>query len=84
MIRHVGDYALTAHAAAVGSQFFPEILVSRSGGITLRCYRLQSMGFATYAEAMAHAWQELGSCGVSSTGTLLIGHKSSGAQSSLN
>lgn len=84
MIRQVGDYALTAHVAAVGSQFFPEILVSRSGGLTLRCYQLQTTGFATYAEAVAHARQELRLCRVSSTGALLIGLGSPDVSVSLN
>ncbi len=84
MIRHVGDYSLTAHAAAMGSQFFPEILVSRSGGLTLHCYQLPSSGFATYAEAVAHARQELDSCAVLDTGVLLIDHSSNGVSASLH
>ncbi|EFF45681.1 hypothetical protein XAUC_43820 [Xanthomonas citri pv. aurantifolii str. ICPB 10535] len=84
IIRHVGDYALTAHAAAMGSQFFPEILVSRSGGLTLHCYQLPSSGFATYAEAVAYARKELDSCGVSSTGVLLTGIGSPGVAAPLH
>ncbi|PPT30648.1 hypothetical protein XarbCFBP7614_02910 [Xanthomonas arboricola] len=84
MIRHVGDYALTAHAVASGSQFFAEILVSRAGGLTLRCYQLPSSGFATYDEAVAYARQELDSCAVSNTGALLIGLGSTGVSASLH
>ncbi len=84
MIRHVGDYALTAHAGALGSQFFAEILVSRSGGLTLHCYQLTSSGFATYAEAVAYARQKMDSCAVSDTGVLLIGHSSNGVSVSLH
>lgn len=74
MIRQVGDYVLTAHAATVDAMFFPEILVSRCGGLTLHQYRLQASGFATYAHAVAHAQDQLTGCRVSSDGSLLMCH----------
>lgn len=74
MIRQVGDYVLTAHAATVEAMFFPEILVSRSGGLTLHQYRLPTSGFATYACAVAHVQDQLTGCRVSSDGSLLMCH----------
>lgn len=74
MIRQVGDYVLTAHAATVGAMFFPEILVSRSGGLTLHQYRLPTSGFATYARAVAHAQDRTMGCSVSSDGSLFMCH----------
>ncbi|MEQ7778430.1 hypothetical protein ABQZ69_02185 [Xanthomonas sp. WHRI 8391] len=77
MIRQVGDYVLTAHAATVDAMFFPEILVSRIGGLTLHQYWLPTSGFATYARAVAHAQDQLMGCGVSSDGSLLMCHTGS-------
>lgn len=74
MIRQVGDYVLTAHAASVDTMFFPEILVSRSGGLTLHQYRLPTSGFVTYARAVAHARDLLTGCRVTSDGSLLMCH----------
>ncbi|RBD63691.1 hypothetical protein BRM52_05585 [Xanthomonas oryzae pv. oryzae] len=74
MIRQVGDYLLTAHAASLGATFFPEILVSRQGGLTLRRHQLQTPGYATYALAAAHAESELGLYRVLSNGVLVSCH----------
>ncbi|WP_274396314.1 hypothetical protein [Xanthomonas cucurbitae] len=74
MIREVGGFVLTAHAATAGDMFFPEILVSKSGGLTLRRHQLSNLGYATYAQAVAHAQSELGLYRVLSNGSLLMCH----------
>ncbi|MCC4600169.1 hypothetical protein [Xanthomonas melonis] len=74
MIRQVGDYVLTAHATTAGVMFLPEILVSKSGGLTLRRHQLSASGYSTYAQAVAHAQSELGLYRVLSNGSLLMCH----------
>ncbi|QDS10753.1 hypothetical protein FPL03_05910 [Xanthomonas citri pv. glycines] len=74
MIRQIGDYIMTAHATASGAMFFPEILVSKSGGLTLHRHQLPSSGYGTYAQAVAYAEGELGLYRVLSNGSLLVCH----------
>lgn len=74
MIRQVGDYILTAHATTSGAMFFPEILISKSGGITLRRHQMPGSGYDTYAQVVAYAESELGLYRVLSNGSLLLCH----------
>ncbi|OOW91526.1 hypothetical protein Xvtf_06125 [Xanthomonas campestris pv. vitistrifoliae] len=79
MIRQVGDYILTAHATTSGEMFFPEILISRSGGITLSRHQMPGLGYDTYAQAVAYAESELGLYRVLSNGSLLLCHSGNAA-----
>ncbi|KFA30031.1 hypothetical protein KWG72_22795 [Xanthomonas vasicola pv. vasculorum] len=79
MIRQVGDYILTAHATTAGAKFFPEILVSKSGGLTLRRHQVLGSGYDTYAQAVAYAESELGLYRVLSNGSLLLCHSGDAA-----
>lgn len=74
MIRQVGDYILTAHATTSGAMFFPEILISKSGGLTLRRHQLPGPGYDTYAQAVAYAERALDIYRVLSNGSLLMCH----------
>ncbi|MBO9855170.1 hypothetical protein J7396_00365 [Xanthomonas sp. A1809] len=79
MIRAVGDYLLTAHATTAGAMFIPEILVSKSGGLTLARHQLPGSGYDTYAQAVACAQSELGLYRVLSNGSLLACHSQEAA-----
>ncbi|QEX79479.1 hypothetical protein F6Y24_03675 [Xanthomonas arboricola pv. pruni] len=79
MIRQVGDYILTAHATTSGAMFFPEILISKSGGITLSRHQMPGSGYGTYAQAVAYAESELGLYRVLSNGSLLLCHSGNAA-----
>ena len=81
MIRQLGDYVLTAHAANLGAMFFSEVLVSKCGDLTLHRHQFPTAGFATYAQAVAHAQEQLVRCRVLSDGSLLTCH--TGAEDAL-
>ncbi|AUI92304.1 hypothetical protein BVV10_02715 [Xanthomonas oryzae pv. oryzae] len=67
-----GEYVLTAHVVRLGAECYAEILVSRSGGITLRQHRLPVTGFTSYSEASSYALSQMRTCRVSGNGTLLM------------
>lgn len=67
-IRHVGDYQLTAHVTPGQGQFSAELLLSKSGGITLQRYRVPGDAFADSIAAHDHARQWMAMCEVSSDG----------------
>ncbi|MFS8431024.1 hypothetical protein EIQ28_23540 [Xanthomonas campestris pv. plantaginis] len=62
------------HRSQSGARFFPEILVSKSGGLTLHWHQLPGSGYDTYAQAVACAESELGLYRVLSNGSLLMCH----------
>lgn len=72
MVRLSGEYVLTAHVVWLGDECCAEILVSKSGGITLRQHRLPVTGFTSYAEATSYALSQMRKCRVSGDGTLLM------------
>ncbi|MCC8628565.1 hypothetical protein WH216_05815 [Xanthomonas perforans] len=72
MVRLSGEYVLTAHVVWVGDECCAEILVSKSGGITLRQHRLPMTGFTSYAEATSYAQSLMRQCRVAGDGTLLL------------
>ena len=67
-IRHVGDYLLTAHVTPSEGRFSAELLLSRSGGITLQRYCLPGDAFTDRTAAHDHAKQWMAVCEVSSDG----------------
>jgi hypothetical protein len=67
-IRHVGDYQLTAHVTPSAGQFSAELLLSRSGGITLRRYRVPGDAFTDRNAAHDHAKRWMAVCEVSGDG----------------
>lgn len=72
MVRLSGEYVLTAHVVWLGDECCAEILVSRSGGITLRQHRLPVTGFTSYSEATSYALSQMHLCRVSGDGALLM------------
>ncbi|MEA9586401.1 hypothetical protein VC279_08880 [Xanthomonas sp. WHRI 10064A] len=72
MVRLSGDYVLTAHVVWLRDECCAEILVSKSGGITLRQHRLPLTGFTSYAEATSYAQNQMRQCRVAGDGTLLM------------
>ncbi len=72
MVRLSGEYLLTAHVFRLGDKCCAEILVSRSGGITLRQHRLPMTGFTSYVEATSYAQSLMRQCRVAGDGTLLL------------
>ncbi|MFC0155076.1 hypothetical protein ACFFJ4_16075 [Xanthomonas dyei] len=72
MVRLWGEYVLTAHVVWLGDECCAEILVSKSGGITLRQHRLPTAGFTSHAEATSYAQSQMRQCRVAGDGTLLL------------
>ncbi|MGV7197631.1 hypothetical protein [Xanthomonas axonopodis] len=72
MVRLSGEFVLTAHVVWLGNECSAEILVSKSGGITLRQHRLPLTGFTSYAEATSYAQSQMRQCRVAGDGTLLM------------